>query len=215
MLLIHQSPHVRQSRLAEAITLDDFVAVIHVAIHATTKQWSVCLLNNSGDGAPATLTNAGLSITWDSGRKTVQRVAGFGNGVQMLRIERVGNEFSLVTLDGSFPMVDVGDGIDGPIAFDLIGGLTDSPGCRVLAAAILPFTELSPESLASAVWTASEGAFLYAVAHNRVVTDPVAGTFTVYDTDDTTVLYTADLWADASGTTPYSGSGAERRDRLT
>jgi len=84
-----------------------------------------------------------------------------------------------------------------------------------LAAAITPFTDLSPQSLASAVWTSAQGALLYALAHNRVVTDPVAGTFTVYDEDDTTVLYTADLWADADGTTPYSGSGAERRDRLT
>lgn len=83
-----------------------------------------------------------------------------------------------------------------------------------LAAAIQPFSELSPESLASAVWSSSEGAFLYAIAHNRVVTDPAAGTFTVYDTDDTTVLYTAALWQDADGTVPYAGSGAERRDRL-
>lgn len=83
-----------------------------------------------------------------------------------------------------------------------------------MAASIQPFSELSPESLASAVWSSSEGAFLYAISHNRVVTDPVAGTFTVYDTDDTTVLFTAALWADADGTTPYAGSGAERRDRL-
>lgn len=83
-----------------------------------------------------------------------------------------------------------------------------------MAAAILPYTDLSPEALAASVWSSTEGAFLYAVAHNRVVTDPVAGTITIYDTDDTTVLYSAALWADADGTTPYSGSGAERRDRL-
>lgn len=138
MLLIHQSPHVKQTRLAEAIALDDFVAVVHVAINATTKQWGVCLLNNSGDGAPVTLTNAGLTITWDSDRKTVQHVAAFGNGVQMIRIERVNTEFTLVTQLGSAPMVATGDGTDGPIAFDLIGGLNDSPGCRVLGVAILP-----------------------------------------------------------------------------
>jgi hypothetical protein len=82
-----------------------------------------------------------------------------------------------------------------------------------LAAAIEPFTALSPESLSAAVWSSAEGAFLYAVAHNRVVTDPAAGTYTVYDEDDN-VLAVADLWADADGTTAYSGSGAERRDRL-
>ena len=54
-----------------------------------------------------------------------------------------------------------------------------------------------------------------AIAANRVVTDPAAGTYTVYDDDSTTVLASGDLWQDAAGTTPYAGSGAERRDRLT
>lgn len=47
------------------------------------------------------------------------------------------------------------------------------------------------------------------------MTDPAAGTFTVYDDDDVTVLLTGDLWQDADATTAYAGSGAERRDRLT
>ena len=84
-----------------------------------------------------------------------------------------------------------------------------------LGADITPFTELSPQNLATAVWASAEGQFLYAVAHNRVVTDPAAGTYTVFDDDDTTVLYVADLWEDAAGTTPYQGSGADRRDRIT
>lgn len=88
-----------------------------------------------------------------------------------------------------------------------------------------PFTALSPETLASAVWDALTGdqtqtdtmgfalRVTAAVLRNRVVTDPAAGTYTVYDDDDT-VLLVGDLWQDASGTVPYSGSGAERRDRL-
>jgi hypothetical protein len=54
-----------------------------------------------------------------------------------------------------------------------------------------------------------------AIAANRVVTDPSAGTFTVYDDDNTTILASGDLWEDAAGTSPYAGAGAERRDRLT
>lgn len=73
---------------------------------------------------------------------------------------------------------------------------------------------LTAASVANAVWDSPQGRFLYAIGHNKVVTDPVAGTFTVYDSDDTTVLYTADLWEDAGGTTPYTGTGAQRRDRL-
>jgi len=83
-----------------------------------------------------------------------------------------------------------------------------------MSAEITPFTELSPQSLAAAVWASPEGRFLYALGRNKVVTDPAAGTYTVYDDDGVTVLYVADLWENAAGTTPYSGSGAERRDRL-
>jgi hypothetical protein len=50
---------------------------------------------------------------------------------------------------------------------------------------------------------------------NRVVTDPVAGTYTIYADDDATVLLSGNLWEDASGTQAYQGQGAERRDRLT
>lgn len=53
-----------------------------------------------------------------------------------------------------------------------------------------------------------------AIARNKMVTDPVAGTVTLYDTDDTTPLYTANLFEDAAGTQPYRGQGAERRERL-
>jgi hypothetical protein len=53
------------------------------------------------------------------------------------------------------------------------------------------------------------------ILRNRTVTDPSAGTITVYDDDNTTVLLSGDLFEDAAGTTPYDGAGAERRDRLT
>lgn len=83
-----------------------------------------------------------------------------------------------------------------------------------LAADLTPFTELSPQSLADAVWAAPEGSFIYALMHNKVITDPVGGTFTVYDTDGTTVLYVADLYQDAAGATPYAGAGSERREEF-
>lgn len=85
----------------------------------------------------------------------------------------------------------------------------------------------SAEDIAQAVWGASQTIteqsgtmakamrLMAAISANRVVTDPVAGTYTVYDDDDTTVLASGDLWEDAAGTSPYAGAGAERRDRLT
>lgn len=86
---------------------------------------------------------------------------------------------------------------------------------------------LTPEALAAAVWntiaedvntSGTTGQALnlaLAILRNKTITDPVAGTFTVYAEDGTTVLLQADLFEDADGTTPYGGAGAERRERLT
>lgn len=52
------------------------------------------------------------------------------------------------------------------------------------------------------------------ITQNKLVTDPVAGTITVYDDDGVTVLLTAPLWQDVAGTTRYAGAGADRRDKL-
>ena len=49
---------------------------------------------------------------------------------------------------------------------------------------------------------------------NRQELNPVIGTFTLYDDDATTVLYTTNAWADAAGTVPYSGGALRRIDAL-
>jgi len=49
---------------------------------------------------------------------------------------------------------------------------------------------------------------------NKTVTDPVTGIMTVYDDDGTTVLYTANIYENVGGTTPYQGNAVNRRDRL-
>lgn len=83
-----------------------------------------------------------------------------------------------------------------------------------------------PASIAAAVWSRSAnlhtgdttmgGALnlARAILRNKTITDPVAGTITIFDDDNTTVLYTASLWEDAAGTQGYRGQGAERRERL-
>lgn len=109
----------------------------------------------------------------------------------------------------------------------LIGSGTVTPTINAtgeLTADVTPFTELSPQSLAAAVWNSvaagyddpatfgAQAAFLYALGHNKTVTNPADGTFTVYDTDGTTVLYVADLWENVAGSQAYRGQGADRRD---
>lgn len=52
------------------------------------------------------------------------------------------------------------------------------------------------------------------ILRNKLITDPVAGTITVYDDDGITVLLSASIFQDAAGTIPYAGQGSERRERL-
>ena len=48
---------------------------------------------------------------------------------------------------------------------------------------------------------------------NERYTDPDAGTDTILDDDDTTVLSVANIYEDVAKTTPYRGTGVERRER--
>jgi hypothetical protein len=50
---------------------------------------------------------------------------------------------------------------------------------------------------------------------NRMETDPVGGTITIYDDADTGVLVQGNLFEDIAGSQAYRGQGAERRDKLT
>lgn len=52
------------------------------------------------------------------------------------------------------------------------------------------------------------------ILRNRQELNPATGTFTLYDDDGTTVLYTTSAWADAAGTVPYSGGALRRIDAL-
>ncbi len=52
------------------------------------------------------------------------------------------------------------------------------------------------------------------ILRNKLVTDPVTGTMTLYD-DAGTPLLTADIFEDTPGSVPYRGQGVERKERLT
>jgi hypothetical protein len=55
---------------------------------------------------------------------------------------------------------------------------------------------------------------IYKILKNKTITDPATGAMTVYDDDDTAVLFTANIFQDAAGVTPYADKGADRRERL-
>jgi hypothetical protein len=70
-------------------------------------------------------------------------------------------------------------------------------------------------SVVAGLTPAQESALMLAlkILRNKQVTDPSTGQMTVYD-DDGSVLLTANLYEDVSGSQQYRGQGAERRERL-
>ena len=105
-------------------------------------------------------------------------------------------------------------------------GVVDLNGIgKIVASTVDAGSTLTAAQVAAEVWsTTATGhaagtlgealTFTQVALRNKTITDPAAGTITVYDTDGTTVLFVADLWQDAAGTIAYAGAGAERRERL-
>ncbi len=52
------------------------------------------------------------------------------------------------------------------------------------------------------------------ILSNRQELNAGTGTFTIYDDDSVSVLFTANAWSDAAGTIPYSGGTLGRIDAL-
>lgn len=66
----------------------------------------------------------------------------------------------------------------------------------------------------AAVTLSSKVDIATAILRNKTVTDPSTGVMTVYADDNTTPLYTAQLYESVSTLTKYRGEGAQRRERL-
>lgn len=52
------------------------------------------------------------------------------------------------------------------------------------------------------------------ILKNKTVTDPVAGTLTVYDDDGVSVLYVVNIWENVASSIPYAGNAVNVRERL-
>jgi hypothetical protein len=180
-----------------------------------------------GKNATATLTGSG-DITSATAALIVSAVATLTGSGTVTNAAAVAFLNAAATLAGTGNLTGALTALGNATAA-LTGVGTVTPTIRAsgeLTATLTPFTDLSPQSLAAAVWGSVAGAytdpdtfggqaaFLYALAHNKTVTDPAAGTFTVYADDGTTVLYVADLWENAAASQRYRGQGADRRDEF-
>jgi hypothetical protein len=85
------------------------------------------------------------------------------------------------------------------------------PSAATIAAAVCD------EALSGHTTSGTLGAvitFVRKLLQNRTETNPETGVETRYDDDSETVLVSGDIYQDVAGTTPFDGTGANRRDRL-
>jgi hypothetical protein len=147
-------------------------------------------------------------------------------GTTFARVIEIINGYSIEFEDGQYSVRLVGSNNN---FFDVDNGILVQNQVQVIpgnSAGLITFGVTAPE-LAHAVWghdnsthtslTTMGGVLnmLGMLGRNKTITDPVAGTITVYEDDGITVAYTAPLWEDAAATQPYRGQGAERREQLT
>jgi len=167
-------------------------------------------------GISGTITLAGGTLT--SLINCHSDVAGGGPG-QFANVDMGGSGNSLLIRDysGGIGIENFAGG--GDVSIDMDSG-------RVTAHPTVTAGEITVRGIAEVIDNSTGTAVVYdktieydlevirRLLQNKTVTDPIAGTFTVYADDDTTILFQANLWEDAAGTVPYTGTGAERRERL-
>jgi hypothetical protein len=123
---------------------------------------------------------------------------------------------------GADDLHEIGDEyeIDSVLSAKVISGnlvANDDLGSPINPLVAVSFTLVSLEKSTSAALLSADTLLLERIEkilRNKMITDPVGGTITVYDDDGTTVLLSANIFQDAAGTIPYAGQGAERRERL-
>jgi len=142
-------------------------------------------------------------------------------------VEGYGRATVTMTGAGSVESAHVTGLKNSPCTMNGIGALTEADirARANMAVTVSIGSRPSPDDITQAIWNrqaqemapGSIGEMLALAAkllRNRTVTDPSAGTMTVYEDNDADVLLTADIFEDAAGQVAYSGSGVNRRDRL-
>jgi len=202
------------------------IAITPGGISARGAGTSTGTVNLAG-GKAIVATGAGTSTGTATGGLIVQIVAtgagtstGIGSIGAVLAIVATGAGTSTgaASATGLAAIVATGAGTSvGAVDVNAVG--------QIIASTVDAGSTLTAAQVAAEVWgTIASGhgtgtlgealTFAQVALRNKTVTDPAAGTITIYDTDGTTVLFVADLWQDAAGTIAYTGTGAERRERL-
>lgn len=104
--------------------------------------------------------------------------------------------------------------IGGTLGIAIASGLIGGVNANRTIAGVLGTAQASGFTGSVSNGSTTDLALILKILRNRQELNPATGTFTLYDDDSTTVLYTASAWADAAGTVPYSGGALRRIDAL-
>lgn len=164
----------------------------------------VASIGGSGS-ASATATGLGAMLAALAGSGTLAGSTATGVGALSADITVTGTGLSTANV--------------GPAVWASIAADNNTPGTmgeKLNAAGTAgdPWTTALPGSYVDGTAGHIIGEIIQKILRNRSITDPVAGTLTVYDDDNVTPLLVAPIYQDAAGTIPYQGQGAERKDRL-
>jgi hypothetical protein len=124
---------------------------------------------------------------------------------------------------GALNTFEIGDEyeVDSVVRAKVVSGnlvAVDTGGSPIEPLVATSFNLVTVEKATSAALVSADTVLLERIEkiiRNKMITDPVAGTITIFDDDGVTVLLQANIFQDAAGTIPYAGQGAERRERLT
>ena len=104
------------------------------------------------------------------------------------------------------------------VAASVVIAAAGASSAQTLAASAMAQSAITPAAgVATGLTLSPPGTTLdliLKILSNRQELNASTGTFTIYDNDSVTVLYTANAWADAAGTIPYSGGTLARIDAL-
>ena len=183
----------------------DLVSV--TGLRGTFNECSVAGINALDDGArvifrkgfSSTLITPSFDFTGLATLGTELIVKDFSGNVEVNNITAA-NISASIELNGGTLTID-STCTDGTVDVIGVGRLVDNSGagCTVNTLAFM---------------NADDTTNLRKLMTNRFETDPVTGTLTVYDDDDTTILYQGNIWENVLATQIYRGRGSERRDKL-
>ena len=161
---------------------------------------------------PGSVTTSGaVNVSGDTVVQPESLLPGLATGAALISGVTVAQ--SVAIMSGA---VSIGISVSGAVvaqSYDLIAG-TATGAVLIVGDTITEVASLLAGTVGSALTDSQKIDLILKILSDRQALDAGTGLYTLYDTDGTTVLYTAAAWEDVGGTQPYRGNGLARLDAM-